>query len=417
MAKETWVLVPNYLNLCDPANWQKTGKGKFKASRYHLAIIEQKETSQRTSPSLFTIIVRKGMKPVFGNKRIVTVTNVTTITENIENSFSSKLAAESSLKNSLGGKDVFAIEVQSKISSEITQALSSQLSSTRSYQVQSTHEFMSSMSLEYPENGDPGKEIKHLFYLPLWPVHWDVYLYKVESIELTYSRQWFKRGLRNVFKKARNFSPLVASFPKIPLARISFYEPQEIPLSHLGEYKPEVDDAERITVSSPPSTCPELKLPMPDMSLEDCAKIAFPETEQESEDQEAVTKASQKRRESPIHKHLEKAQRRYPAAAKAAAKKSAAAKRSTQSVAAKKSAARDGTIKRPSIRGGAKSMVKGSAQGVAKVGAAKGAKKTAAKGGVKSRATGVAKGGTKVGAAKGGMRSGSNRGRGGRGVR
>ncbi len=385
MAKERWELAPNYVTLCDPANWERTGKGKFKAYRYYLAILEEREAGQRTSPHLFTINVRKGMKPVFGDKRVVTVTNATTITETIQDSFSSKIAAESSLKNTLGGKDVFTIEAQTKISTEITYALSSQLSSTKSYQVQSTHEFMSSMSLEYPEGGDPGKEIKYFFYLPLWSVHWDVYLYKVESIELTYKRQWLQRGLLNAFKKVRTFSLPATSLPKMPLARISFYEPQEIPVAHLGEYKPEVDDPERVTVSSPPPTCPDLKLPLPDLSLEDCAKIAFPETERESEDQKAVTKVSRKKKVSPIYRHLEKAERRHPATAKAAAKKSGGIKRAkataAKATAAKKSALGAGATKR-AVTAGTKSILKGS-KGVAKAGAAKATKQGLAKGGAK----------------------------------
>ncbi|MDT4955084.1 MAG: hypothetical protein QOJ02_3222 [Acidobacteriota bacterium] len=308
MPKVIWRIIPDNITLSDPDNWQRTVQDRYRATRYYIAIVEEKSFEAKSTPPLITVPVPAGVKPAFSEKKIVVVTYTESITDTIQHSVASKIAAESSLKSSASVKEGFSSELQTKISTEISTSLSSQLSSTKAYQVQSTHELLTSIAFEHPGNaGQAGKLIYYL-YLPVWPVRWNVYLYRVESIELNYRRFSFNRGMLKFFKKVREARPLDTYEPKFPLAQLSFYEPQEVIAVHSGKYTPGVIYPDEVRAGLLAAPCGELPVPTPTMSLEDCAKVAFPETEEEIELRERAKRVSKERKKSPLTGEIERAE-------------------------------------------------------------------------------------------------------------
>lgn len=304
MSKVIWRIIPDNITLSDPANWQRTVQGMYRAMRYYVVIAEEKTFEAKSTPPLITVPVPAGVKPAFSEKKIVVVTYTESITDTIQHSLASKIAAESSLKNSASLKEGFSSELQTKISTEISTALSAQLSSTKAYQVQSTHEIVTSIAFERPENAGQEGKLTYYLYLPVWPVTWNIYLYRVESLELSYRRFSFDRGVLKFFKKVREASPLDTCDPKFPLAQLSLYEPQEVIAVHSGEYTPDVIYPDEVRAGLLATPCGQLPVPEPTMSLEDCAKIAFPETEEEVELRERAKKANKERKKSPLDREI-----------------------------------------------------------------------------------------------------------------
>jgi hypothetical protein len=226
LSQTKWVITPDNLTLCDPSNWQVVSKNRYRAMRSYIVILEYRDYNEKSGPPFDSVPLMKSGKLVFGGREVEVVTNTTTYSDTIQETFSNKISAEVTSKLAANPTSGLLPEIQSKISSEFTTSLSSQLSVTKSYQVQSTREFMSSISVEYPEDGQIERKITCYFYLPLWPVYWDIYLYKVESIELFYGRFWSIR-------KYRDMNAPLYDYPKTPLSRISFYEPQKTPFSSL----------------------------------------------------------------------------------------------------------------------------------------------------------------------------------------
>jgi hypothetical protein len=278
----------------------------YRATRYYVAIVEEKIFEAKSTPPLIVVPVPAGAKPAFSEKKIVVVTYTESITDTIQHSVASKIAAESSLKNSANLKEGFSFELQTKLSAEISTALSSQLSSTKAYQVQSTHELVTSIAFERPENAGQEGKLTYYLYLPVWPVRWNIYFYRVESLQLRYHRFSFDRGVLKFFKKVREASPLDTYEPKFPLAQLSFYEPQEVIAVHSGQYTPDILYPDEVRAGLLTTPCGELSVPELTMSLEDCAMIAFPETEEEVKLRERAKKANKERKKSPLDREIER---------------------------------------------------------------------------------------------------------------
>lgn len=308
MSKVIWRIIPDNITLSDPDNWRKTVQDRYRATRYYVAIAEEKDFEAKSTPPLITVPVPAGVKPSFSEKKIVVVTYTESITDMIQHSVASKITTESSLKSSASLKEGFSSELQTKLGTEISSSLSSQLSATKAYQVQSTHELVTSIAFERPENAGQEGKLTYYLYLPVWLVRWSVYLYRVESLELSYRRFSFDRGVLKFFKKVREAGPLDTYDPKFPLAQLSFYEPQEVIAVHSGKYTPDVIYPDEVRAGLLTTPCGELPVPEPSMSLADCAKIAFPETEEEVKLGERVKKANKERKKSTLTREIEKAE-------------------------------------------------------------------------------------------------------------
>ncbi|MCA1566324.1 MAG: hypothetical protein LC803_11930 [Acidobacteria bacterium] len=343
MTKVIWRIIPDNITLSDADSWQKTAQDRYRATRYYVAIVEEKSFEAKSTPPLITVPVPAGVKPSFSEKKIIVVTYTESITDTIQYSVASKITAESSLKSSASLKDGLSSELQTKIGTEISTSLSSQLSSTKAYQVQSTHEVLTSIAFERPENASQEEKLTYYLYLPVWPVRWNIYLYRVESLELSYRRFSFKRGVLKFLKKVREASSPDNCDPRLPLAQLSFYAPQEVIAAHSGAYTPDAIYPDEIRAGLLVTPCEKLPVPEPTMSLEDCAKIAFPETEDEVKLKQRVKKANEERKKSPLTREIERAEldlrqveRRGGSSKKSAGGKKFAAKRKSPAKASAK---------------------------------------------------------------------------------
>jgi hypothetical protein len=309
MARVSWRVFPDNITLSDPNYWQRTGQNRYRATRYYVAIEEHKLFEAKTTPPLITVPVPPGVKPVFSEKKVVVVTHFESITETVQNTVASKISTESSLKSALSLKDGFSAELQTKIGTEISESLSEQLSGTKSYQVQSTHEIMTSVAFERPDATNLDHKITYHLYLPVWPVTWNIYLYRVESLELSYRRFSFRQGLSKFLRKIRENGELETYDPRIPITQILFYEPQEMLAVQSGEYSAEIPYPDEVRLERLQIECTKTNVVQMTMSLEDCAKIAFPETEEELGLRERAKKANKKRKTSPLVSEIEKVER------------------------------------------------------------------------------------------------------------
>jgi len=316
MARIAWRVFPDNITLSDPDNWERLDQHRYRATRYYIAIEEHRSSDAKTTPPLLTVPVPAGVKPVFSEKRITVTTFSHAITETIQNTVSTKIATESSFKNSLSLKDGFAAELQAKISSEISESLNEQLSSTKSYQVQSTHEIVTSIAFERPDTTSVDQKITYQLYVPVWPVTWNIYLYRVESLDLTYRRFSFSKGLARFFRKVRESGQLQSYEPVMPLAQLSFYEPQEVLAVHSGPYSAEVQYPDEVRLVRLASHCEGLSVPPTTMSLEDCANIAFPESEEEAGLRDRAKRANRTRKASPLALEIEEIEHAIPKASR-----------------------------------------------------------------------------------------------------
>jgi hypothetical protein len=309
MARVIWRIFPDNITLSDPDNWHQTAQDRHRATRYYVAIEEEKTFNARVTPPLITVPVPAGAKPVFSEKKIVVVTYAESISEMVQHTVTSKIVTESSLKSSVSLKDSLSAELQTKIGTEISESLSTQLSGTKTYQVQSTHEITTSVAFERPEATATNTKVTYYLYLPVWPVKWNIYLYKVESLELSYRRFSFHKGVSKFFKKIREIGDLDVYQPKIPIAQLSFYEPQELLAVQSGEYTPDVLYPDEVHVGRLTVESSKLSVGESTMSLEDCAKVAFPETEEEVGLRQRAKKANKERKKSPLASEIETVER------------------------------------------------------------------------------------------------------------
>lgn len=309
MAKVIWKIIPDNITLSHPDSWQKTARDRYSVNRYYVAIVEEKTFQAKITPPLIKVPVPAGVKPVFSEKKIVVLTYTESIAETVQQSVTSKISTESSFKNAISLKDGFSAELQTKISAEVSDSLSLQLSGTKTYQIQTTHEILTSISFERPDKNASNEKITYYLYLPVWPITWSVYLYKVESLELGYRRFSFDKGVSKFFKKVRDIGQSNTYYPRLPLAQLSFYEPQAVLAVQDGEYTPEVINPDEAIVSRLIGECARLSEFQPSMSLEDCANIAFPETEEEVTLAHKVRKSTKARKRSPLASELEIAER------------------------------------------------------------------------------------------------------------
>jgi len=305
MPKTNWRVIPDNITLSDSDNWLETKPNHYQATRFYLAIVERRANKPKTSPALVNVSVPPGAKPVVSDKKITVFSYTEAITETIQSSVTSKLATESSFKNAASLKEGISAEVQTKISTEISTGLSSQFSSTKTYQVQSTHEVVNSISFEAPQNSDGATKSQFYLYLPVWPVTWNLYLYRIETLALSYDRFHFDKGVLQFFKQVRNIEPLEILDPKLPLAQFVFYQPQDVLVPHAGDYEPEVVSPDDILVQPLTEPSSILTVPTQTMSLEACASVAFPETEEESEMRNEARQVNKARKKSPLRAELE----------------------------------------------------------------------------------------------------------------
>ncbi len=282
----TWLKVPDDFTLVEQENWKTPIKKRFGAVRKIFLVVKRRSVHTQKGPILLERTLPEGADIKYERKLSVITKRVDNIASSVQRTISTKLASELStrLNAQLG---LFPVpvsakvsgEVQSKISTEFTTSLTSELSGTQSFEVTNLDEFTSSVSLKTPSKQTPPQ--KYFFFLPVRLTRWDIYLYKQESLEFTYQSKWLIWNERQGEKYA-------SQDLKVPLAGISFYEPQDdFPSFEVDPFEPDVTDAAEVTVGALNEACPQINY-QEIMTLHDLAAAAFPATREEEEIRRAI---------------------------------------------------------------------------------------------------------------------------------
>jgi hypothetical protein len=122
--------------------------------------------------------------------------------------------------------------------------------------------------------------------------------------------------LARFFRKVRESSELQSYELGMPIAQLSFYEPQEVLAVHSGPYSAEVQFPDEVRLVRLTSQCEGLAVPPTTMSLEDCANVAFPESEEEAGLRDRAKRANRKRKASPLALEIEEVEHAIPKASR-----------------------------------------------------------------------------------------------------
>lgn len=306
MTKKDWIITPDDMTLATPSGWENLGRNRYRAIRAHILIDKYREDFSKTGPVVHEQVLPAGSEFKIEQKQIIVRKNINTFSNSIHRALSTKISAEVAAKigNELGfsakglaGKT--SNEISTKFGTEVTESLSGDFSTIKSFEIESTEEFVRSLVLKVPEQGTVEK-IKYFFYLPLWVWRWDLYLYKIEIVELTYRKNWLWQQIRE------SVHP-VSYDVKIPLAQIMFYEPLDTPSVEPGIYTPEVKDAGEVLIRPVPGVCPVANNEDV-MPLESFVPIAFPQNKVERADSRragALVAGAKKTPSSKIIERLE----------------------------------------------------------------------------------------------------------------
>jgi hypothetical protein len=273
-----WRRVPDDFSLYEQKNWDRQGN-RFRAARKLFLVVKNRSTSTFDGPVLFDRTLPKDADIKIERKQSIVRKNTIQIGSSLQTAISTKLASEVSSKvgADLGlipllSKAKISGELATKISGEFTAELTKQVTGTSAYEVTSADEITSSMSLKTA--GQDGAVHKYHFFLPVWRHTWDIYLYSQETFELTYRRNMLLQKVRDSFKHE-------TWDLRLPLARITFYEPQDdLPSFHPAPYKPDVADASTITIDRLTDPMPNAA-PASQMGFTEIASLAFPVTKDE----------------------------------------------------------------------------------------------------------------------------------------
>lgn len=279
MTKKDWVITPDDMTLATSSGWESLGNNRYRAVRAHILVDKYREDFSKTGPVVHEQVLPAGSEFKIEQKQIIVRKNISTFSSSIHRAVSTKISAEVAAKigselsfSAKGPAGKTGSEVSTKFGTEFTESLSRDFSSVKSFEIESTEEFVRSLVLKVPEQGT-AEMSKYFFYLPLWVWRWDLYLYKIEIVELTYRKTWYLKQIRE------SVHP-VSYDVKIPLAQIMFYEPLDAPSVVPGVYVPEVKDASEVLIRPVPGVCP-VAINEDAMALESFVPIAFPENKVE----------------------------------------------------------------------------------------------------------------------------------------
>lgn len=283
MAIYMWFKVPDDLVLCDRSNWASLGNDRYGMVRKLFVVVARKGTHTEDGPVLFERTLPVGSEIKYERKQSVITKNTVSINTSVQRTVTTRLASEisSKLNADIGlcpisptAKATTGLE--SKLSAEFTDILTTNLSGVKSYEISKAEEFTSSLTLKTPAQFDSLQ--KYYFFLPVWRWDWDIYLYSQELLEFSYRKSWVLRRVRDSYAHDNQLL-------KLPLARLSFYEPQDdFPSMRSTPFSGPVADpgiivAEPLDLASA-SACPHLT-DRDQMSLKDFAEIAFPVSKKE----------------------------------------------------------------------------------------------------------------------------------------
>jgi hypothetical protein len=277
----TWQRVPDDFTLLEQGSWRTADKKRFGAVRKIYLIVKRRSVLPLDGPVLAVYTLPEGTEIKYEEKVSIVTKRLDVISTSVQRTITSKLASELSTKLSaelglfplpISAKG--SAEAQSKVASEFTEALTAQVSGTSSFEVTNLEEFTKSVTLKAPGKLSP--PLRYYFFLPVYVCHWDIYLYRQETLEFTYQSKlliWKERV-------DDRYSP---EDLKMPLARVVFYEPQnDFPSLGTEPFEPDVPDGAKVTIEPLSEPCPSVRYEDA-ISLEDLAAAAFPATQEEKE--------------------------------------------------------------------------------------------------------------------------------------
>ena len=260
--------------LFDKANWRELPKDRFMAVRNTYLVNKVRSANALSGPIILEQTLPAGTVINYQSKISTLQKNTRLISSSIQNTIGSKWSTETTggISGSLGPLPA-SLTLQSKLSAEFSQSLSAQIGDTRSYEIEINHEFLNAQQFSTP--AAPEELRTYYFYLPVWQWHYDIYLYKQERLELAYKRPWVFRAIRKTFISSANT-------PALPLARVTFHMPQQsFPSIQMPPFKPEIEDAETVTIEPLIESLPGISYRSGLRPLEELAKIAFPASQVE----------------------------------------------------------------------------------------------------------------------------------------
>jgi hypothetical protein len=339
-----YLRIPPDEALSSRSGWQAAGNDTFIAMQAHVAGVPARAAITRKGPPTEVIRLAEGAEYTAELKRIRVETYTEEITGSIEQTITTKFAAEVSAKmaSEIGvsapmSSAKFSAEVQAKSGIELASAVRRSLAARRSFEVQESQEVRRSVTYKAPH------DTVLQFHLEYWPWRWEFYVYRAELLRLRYKHHWVWRDVRETVEKR-------VVEPHLPLFAVTFYEPQDTQSVTVDDYTPEVTDGdvikvEPLTAETAPATLPAFSDP-PGPSLEDLARLAFPTTRAERRTARAGKKAAARGKKSaPRKAGAKRASAKRKAAKKATPKKSAVRK-----AASKKSATRKAGSKKSATR-------------------------------------------------------------------
>lgn len=348
MSTKDWVITPDDMTLATMSGWQHLGNNRYRAVRAHILVDKYREDFPKTGPLVHEQVLPAGSEFKIEQKQIIVRKNISTFSSSIHRALSTKVSAEVASK--IGNELSFSMkgpagksggEFSTRFGTEFTESLSGDLSSVKSFEIESTEEFVRSLVLKAPEQG-AAEQTKYFFYLPLWVWRWDLYLYKLEVVELTYRKNWLWQQIRESVNSTSHDV-------RVPLAQILFYEPLDAPSVVSGSYTPDVPDAGEVVIRPSLGVCP-IANNHDAMTLEAFVPVAFPQTrveKRESRRAVALVAGTKKSPSTRVIERLETVSQASKGSGKGGGKKDAGKRSATGRV-----------ISKSNIKVGAKSDVK-----------------------------------------------------------
>jgi hypothetical protein len=342
----TWVVVPS-ADFSEKENWKSLGSSRYSAFRAILYVKASNGDGWRHGPIVAahninpndTITVEHRRQRIWKRTDSASETLNESVSTRFLNAWSSKLAAEA--KSTVAGQSAaISNELTSTFEHEFSATVGRALTNASSFEMQDLIEAKHQIELK---GSDVPREahFRHRF----WPRHWDVYLFSVEYLELSFRRRWVWWQVRDTIKEVgrRHLG--------IPLFRVTFYDPQENIDITYGPIQNELSEPHRMMVE-PLSSSVTISGDPPFDSLAENARRAFPQDA--AERKEAESHRGRKKRAHVAKKAKKAAARRHRVGAKTTRSRAAASRRAGAKWSAAKSRHRQRAAQRGAKRAGAK---------------------------------------------------------------
>ena len=279
-----WIQTPSDQALSESQTWTKIGTNRYAAFRFHLLVVPGQENSLKNGP-----IHKQVEWPIDATYRVQDkITKITkhefVLQEAITSSVTNKISREaigkvssSATGNLAGLSATMGTEVQRTTGNELVKFLQDVLSTTSTLSVETSSETLTALEFKVLPKSDSIQTRTVFVFFKLRELYWKVFLSRVEYLELEYEKNWVWPDVRKTVKT-------VELDLKIPLFKISYYEPVTEFSYAFDSYTPQVEDAtiirsEVLSGSEHPSATPKISTRM-----EELAKLAFPTSRKEKQE-------------------------------------------------------------------------------------------------------------------------------------